>query len=151
MTFKNPCVRKHLAKKAFTLIELILVVTIMGILMAVVVPKLSNQTKKMQIKACKQSIGGISTALGMFEVKSGRFPTTEEGLQSLISKPSDLDDDEWEGPYIKELEPPKDPWKQDYIYRCPGELGGDFDLISKGPDKQENTDDDISNALKKSE
>ena len=124
---------RHL-QRGFTLIELMLVVTILGILMAVVMPNITGKTKEVQIKACRTSISNLSTALGMFEVKSGRFPTTEEG---------------WSGPYLKDGILPQDPWKQDYIYRCPGELGGDFDLISKGPDKQENTEDDITNIKKK--
>ncbi|MDD4278397.1 MAG: type II secretion system major pseudopilin GspG [Candidatus Sumerlaeales bacterium] len=139
---------RHL-QRGFTLIELMLVVTILGILMAVVMPNITGKTKEVQIKACRTSISNLSTALGMFEVKSGRFPTTEEGLDALVTKPSDLDDDEWSGPYLKDGILPQDPWKQDYIYRCPGELGGDFDLISKGPDKQENTEDDITNIKKK--
>lgn len=138
------------ARRAFTLIELILVVTIMGILMAVVVPRIGGVNEKMKIKAEQQSIKNMATCMSTFEVHTGRYPTTEEGLQALITKPSDLDDEEWEGPYMKDMtDLPKDQWKQDYIYRCPGESGAEFDLISKGPDKQENTADDISNIRKR--
>jgi general secretion pathway protein G len=129
--------------RAFTFIEIMLVVLIIGILMGVVVPRMVGQTKSAKIKACKASIRNIGVALSAFEVRAGRFPTTQEGLQALVTKPSGLSDDEWEGPYLNEM--PKDAWGQEFIYRSPGEHNADYDLISKGPDKQENTPDDIAN------
>jgi general secretion pathway protein G len=117
--------------RAFTFIEII------------VVPRMVGQTKSAKIKACKASIRNIGVALSAFEVRAGRFPTTQEGLQALVTKPSGLSDDEWEGPYLNEM--PKDAWGQEFIYRSPGEHNADYDLISKGPDKQENTPDDIAN------
>jgi general secretion pathway protein G len=133
----------------FTLIEIMLVVVIIGILMAVVVPRMAGQSGRAKNKACAASIQGISTALATFEVRASRFPTTQEGLQALITKPSDLDEDEWAGPYLREL--PRDPWKQEFIYKCPGEVNKDFDLVSKGKDKTEGTEDDITNFPKSSE
>lgn len=130
-------------RRAFTFIEIMLVVLIIGILMGIVVPRMVGQTRGAKIKACKASIHGISQALSQFEVNAGRFPTTQEGLQALVTKPSGLSDDEWAGPYLNEI--PKDPWGQEFIYRSPGEHNADFDLVSKGPDKQENTPDDITN------
>jgi len=118
-------------------------VLIIGILMGVVVPRMVGQTKSAKIRACKASIRNIGVALSAFEVRAGRFPTTQEGLQALVTKPSSLSDDEWEGPYLNEM--PRDPWGQEFIYRSPGEHNADYDLISKGPDKQENTPDDIAN------
>ena len=129
--------------RAFTFIEIMLVVLIIGILMGIVVPRMVGQTKAAKIKACKASIHGIGVALSSFEVHAGRFPTTQEGLQALVTKPSGLTDDEWAGPYLNEI--PKDPWGQEFIYRSPGEHNNDYDLVSKGPDKQENTPDDIAN------
>lgn len=131
------------SKRAFTFIEIMLVVLIIGILMGIVVPRMVGQTKGAKIKACKASIRNIGVALSAFEVRAGRFPSTQEGLQALVTKPGALTDDEWDGPYLNEL--PKDPWGQDFIYRSPGEHNADYDLISKGPDKQENTADDIAN------
>jgi general secretion pathway protein G len=136
-------------RRAFTLVEIMLVVVIIGILMAVVVPNMARQSGRAKVKAARSSIHGISTALGVFEVKASRFPTTQEGLQALVTKPQDLSDDEWEGPYLKEF--PKDPWGQDFIYKSPGDVNKDFDLISKGPDKAENTPDDINNFPKTTE
>lgn len=131
--------------RAFTFIEIMLVVLIIGILMGIVVPKMVGHTKTSRIQATKASIQGISTALQMFEVKAGRFPTTQEGLGALVTKPNDLTDDEW----TQNLnEVPKDAWKQEFIYKSPGEVNKDYDLVSKGPDKQEGTDDDIANYSK---
>jgi general secretion pathway protein G len=130
--------------RAFTFIEIMLVVLIIGILMAVVVPRMVGRTKTARLGAAKASLKGIGTALSSFEVKAGRFPTTQEGLAALLKKPSDLNDDEWDGPYLSDF--PKDPWGQEFIYASPGTINADYDLISKGPDKQENTADDITNA-----
>ena len=100
-----------------------------------------KRAKGAKVQAAKATIHNTKTALQMFEVKAGRFPTTEEGLQALVTKPSGLGDDEWDGPYMESL--PKDPWKQDLIYKQPGENNRDFDLISKGFDRNEGTEDDI--------
>ncbi|MBX7246566.1 MAG: type II secretion system major pseudopilin GspG [Candidatus Sumerlaeaceae bacterium] len=132
--------------RGFTFIEIMLVVVIIGILMAVIVPRMSGRTRGAQASAAKMSIKGISTALGSFEVKAGRFPTSQEGLQALVTKPNGLNDDEWDGPYLSEL--PKDPWKEEFIYKSPGERNKDFDLVSKGPNKTEGDDDDIGNYSK---
>lgn len=129
---------------AFTLIEIMLVVVIIGILAAVIGPKLTGKTKGAKVSATRQSIGALNTTLGMFEMHAGRFPTTDEGLDALINKPADLNDNEWDGPYIREAA--KDPFGEEFIYRSPGEVTEDYDLVSKGPDKKEGTDDDISNA-----
>jgi len=136
-------IRPYSQDRAFTFIEIMLVVLIIGILMGIVVPRMVGQTKGAKVRACKASIRNIGVALGAFEVRAGRFPTTQEGLQALVTKPSSLSDEEWDGPYLQEL--PKDPWGQEFIYRSPGEHNQDYDLISKGPDKQENTPDDIAN------
>lgn len=136
-------------ERAFTFIEIMLVVLIIGILMAVVVPRMVGQTKGAKIKAATASIRNIGVALGAFEVRAGRFPTTQEGLQALITKPSELSEDEWDGPYLQET--PKDPWGQEFIFKSPGEVSQDYDLISKGPDKQENSSDDLANFSKEAQ
>jgi general secretion pathway protein G len=130
-------------RQGFTLIEIMLVVVIIGILAAVIGPKLSGKTNTARISTTKSSIEGLKTTLGMFEIQSGRYPTTEEGLNALLEKPGDLSDDQWDGPYVHDW--PKDAWGQDFIYRSPGEINADFDIVSTGPDKKEGTDDDIAN------
>jgi len=138
-------------RQGFTLIEIMLVVVIIGILAAVIGPKLSGKTGAARIKATQTSINGLATALGMFEIQAGRFPTTDEGLNALVEKPADLSDEEWDGPYLKEARAPKDAFGEDFIYRSPGELNADYDIVSKGTDKREGTDDDITNAPKSDE
>ncbi len=134
------------ARRGFTLIEIMLVVVIIGILAAVIGPKLSGRTKGAKVAATKSSIEGLKTTLNMFEINAGRYPTTEEGLRALIEKPADLSDGEWEGPYLEDW--PKDAYTEDFIYRSPGEINSDYDIVSKGQDKREGTEDDINNAPK---
>lgn len=128
----------------FTLIEIMLVVVIIGILAAVVGPKIAGKSDAAKQSATRDQLKSLETALGMFEVKATRFPTTEEGLQALVTKPGDLTDDEWDGPYLTgEKQVPQDSYKQDFVYKAPGENGKEYDLFSKGKDKQEGTKDDI--------
>lgn len=127
--------------RGFTFIEIMLVVLIIGILTAVVVPRMAGQTDKARATSTKAQMESLKTALQQFELRAGRFPTTQEGLEALVKKPSDLTDDEWD----KTMDSvPVDAWKQEFVYKSPGDDGRDFDLVSKGKDKQENTDDDIT-------
>jgi general secretion pathway protein G len=134
--------RPRRSARGFTLIELLLVMVILGILAAVVVPKLVGRTDQAKIAAAKTDVSNLSGALDNFEVDNGRFPTSEEGLNALLENPGNLTT--WKHPYIAKL-PKADPWEQPYIYRCPGNNGKDYDLVSGGPDKHEGGDDDITN------
>jgi len=128
---------------AFTLIELLLVLVILATLAAVIVPKFTRRSEQARITAARADIANLEVALDSFEVDTGRFPTSDEGLGALINEPSDSKG--WHGSYIKRGLP-KDPWGNPYVYRYPGEKNtDDYDLYSFGPDGQEGGDDDIDN------
>lgn len=131
-------------RRGFTLIEMLLVVTIIGILAAIVVPKLVGRGEDAKIKATAAQITAFKTALGTFEVDNGYFPKGQNGLQDLIQQPRDAQN--WHGPYLDSDTVPKDQWGRDFIYVCPGKHNPtSFDIMSAGPDGQAGTDDDITN------
>ncbi len=132
-------------KKGFTLIELMLVVIIISILAAMVVPRLVGRSKEARMAAAKADIeANIATTLDMYELDSGAYPTTEQGLAALISKPTMAPSpSNWKGPYLRKR--PKDPWGNDYVYACPGlHNKDDYDLYSYGSDGIESQDDIVN-------
>jgi general secretion pathway protein G len=131
-------------RDGFTLVELMLVVVIIGVIAAIVVPRLAGRTERAKLAAARQNIASISATLDTFELDVGRFPNTDEGLLALIERPPALaPEDEWNGPYLREV--PLDPWNREFIYKYPGEMSVDFDLISTGRDGEEGTEDDVTN------
>lgn len=138
----NTTMRRRRMPSGFTLIELLLVMVILGILAAVVVPKLVGRADDAKIAAAKTDISTMSGALDAYEIDNGSFPTSEQGLNALVENPGGLTT--WKHSYIGKL-PKADPWGQPYIYRCPGNNGKDYDIVSGGPDKHEGGDDDITN------
>ncbi len=117
-------------EKGFTLIELLIVIVILGMLAALVGPRLMGKLGKSKRQIAKMQIEMLGEALDQFKLDVGRYPTTEEGLKALIENPGV---EGWDGPYLKKKKIPKDPWGRDYIYRCPGEHG-EYDLFSYGAD-----------------
>jgi len=116
--------------EGFTLIELLVVMIILGLLASLVGPRLFGKVDKAKQQTAQAQIELLSTALASFRLDIGRFPTEEEGLNSLVERPSNLQ--KWDGSYLaKEI--PKDPWGNDYIYKMPGEHGP-YDLMSYGMD-----------------
>jgi general secretion pathway protein G len=139
ITRKNPQGRKP---SGFTLIELLLVLAILGILAAIVVPRMAGRSEEARKQAAASQISAFKTALNTFEVDNGYFPKGQNGLQDLIQRPRDAQN--WHGPYLETL--PKDPWGNDYHYSYPGRNNtSGYDLASAGPDGQLGTDDDITN------
>jgi general secretion pathway protein G len=114
----------------FTLIELLIVMIILGLLAALVVPRMFGKVGSSRQKAAKTQISILETALDTYRLDTGKYPSTEQGLQALRSKPDNVKN--WDGPYLSK-DIPKDPWGHPYKYKCPGEHG-DYDIISYGAD-----------------
>jgi general secretion pathway protein G len=131
-------------QQGFTLVELLLVLTILAILAGIVLPKLSGRTEQARVTAAKADIATFATALGAFEVDNGFYPKGKSGLQALVQKPRDAQN--WHGPYLDKSNVPMDPWNHSYVYECPGKHNpSGYDIMSMGPDGRIGGDDDIGN------
>lgn len=115
---------------AFTLLELLVVVAIIGLLAGYVGPKFFGQLGKAEVKAARAQIDALEKALDQYRLDVGRYPSTEQGLNALMVQPGGVT--RWSGPYLKKGLPP-DPWGNPYVYKSPGDHG-DFDLLSYGKD-----------------
>jgi len=143
---QNKSVRNFLINKqqqGFTLIEVMVVVVILGILGAVVLPNIMDEPEKARIIKAKQDITSLESALDRYKLDNFTYPTTDQGLESLVTKPSGTPEPKnykTDG-YIKKLK--NDPWGNPYLYLSPG-VRGKVDIYSYGPDQQQ-SDDDIGN------
>jgi general secretion pathway protein G len=145
MPFLSKRNRKR-SRAGVTLIEMLVVVTIIGLFVALVGPSLFRKADDARITAAKSQMANFMTALGAYKLDTGNFPSTEQGLLALRVKPADIL--QWNGPYMPQ-DIPKDPWGHDFVYHYPGEHGNDEpDIISLGRDGQpggEGYDADIVN------
>jgi general secretion pathway protein G len=127
-------------RQGFTLVEMLLVVAIIGILAALVIPRIAGSTDHARIVSAGADIhGGIKTAIDRYEIDNGSYPRS---LNDLVQQPSDAK--HWSGPYLDQV--PVDPWGNPYVYYYPGKHNpAGYDLSSMGKDEKEGTDDDIGN------
>jgi len=133
--------------RGFTLIEIMVVITILGILAALIVPRVVGRTDDARIAAAKQDIASLMQALKLYRLDIGAYPTTEQGLKALLARPTlEPVPQNWkQGGYLERSTPPKDPWGNEYKYLNPG-LKGEIDVFSYGRDGAaggENVDADI--------
>lgn len=142
---KRVQVRKTVGRRAFTLLEVLMVIVILGVLAALIVPQFGGTQKKAKNDSAALQIKNIEQQLEVFKTHCGRYPTQEEGLAILLNKPdSDELADKWAGPYLKNAA--TDPWNRELQYRQPGQYNSEmFDLWSNGEDGSEGTTDDITN------
>ncbi len=124
--------RTPLAARGFTLLELLVVVTIIGLLAAYVGPKYFSQLGRSEQGIARAQVEAFARALDTYRLEVGRYPTTEEGLNALLLRPANTA--KWNGPYLQKAVPP-DPWGRAYMYRAPG-ANSDFEIVSYGKDGQ---------------
>ena len=127
---------KQRARKVsgFTLIELLIVMVIIGLLAAFIVPKLIGRVGESKQTAAKAQIELLGTAIDVYKLDTGKYPTQDSGLSALNTKSDAVKN--WKGPYLAKNKVPKDPWGVNYIYKYPGEHG-DYEIISYGADENE--------------
>src|SRR6185503_9246226 len=124
--------RSHPAA-GFTLVELLVVMVILVLLASLVAPRVIGYLGSSRTKTAKVQVQSLTTALELYKVDTGRYPTTTEGLKALVEAPSGVSS--WNGPYLNKKELPIDPWGRPYAYRSPGQHGP-FDISSLGADNQ---------------
>jgi general secretion pathway protein G len=120
-------------RRGITLIEMLVVLTIIALFAALVAPKLLSKSDTARVTAARAQINAFMTALGAYKLDTGTYPTTEMGLQALRVRPQNVP--QWQGPYLPQ-DIPVDPWGRPYIYRYPGEHGDEPEIICLGADGQ---------------
>jgi general secretion pathway protein G len=126
-----------LRQRGMTLIEILVVLTLIGVVLGLVGSNYLGKSEQAKAKAAKIEVEQVGQALDLFKLEIGRYPTSQEGLQALVTAPAGVDN--WAGPYWKKNTVPKDPWGHDFVYQAPG-AHGDYDLLSYGADGKEGGD-----------
>jgi general secretion pathway protein G len=140
---------QHEKERGFTLIELMVVIVILGVLAGLIIPRIMGRPEEARRMKARVQIESIETALKLYKLDNGSYPTTEQGLQALVEAPSvgDLAKRWRKGGYLEKGKVPKDPWDNEFVYLSPG-VNGDFDLSSYAKDGQPGGEDenaDINN------
>jgi general secretion pathway protein G len=146
VSFVSPTARGDAARKAFTLMEILVALAILGLLVGLAVTKLGGIFSGAQVTTTKYFVNdSMKTALTTYKIQVGDYPSTDEGLQALLVAPADKAD-RWHGPYVEGSSIPLDPWGHAYKYAYPGTHNKDgYDIWSTGPDGIDGTADDIGN------
>jgi general secretion pathway protein G len=121
-------------QRGFTLVELLVVITIIALIMGIVGPRVLNYLTESKAKAAKIQIESFASALDLYFLDTGRYPNGSEGLSALVRRPGNINS--WNGPYLKGGQVPPDPWGNNYVYRSPGQHGT-YDILSYGADGTE--------------
>jgi general secretion pathway protein G len=130
---------RHRRKAGFTLVEMLVVLAIIGLIVGIAAPRVFNQLAGAKVRAAKVQIESLKSALDLFFLDVGRYPSANEGLGALVMRPSNSP--VWNGPYIKSVAVPRDPWNHDYVYQSPGKDGRAFDIVSLGADGRDGGSD----------
>src|SRR5438477_9482810 len=125
---------RDVGQLGFTLVEMLVVITIIGLIMGLIGPRVLNYLSESKVKAAKIQMQSFASALDLFNLDAGRYPSGSEGLAALVRRTPGVS--AWNGPYLKGGAVPNDPWNHPYIYRAPGERSA-FDIVSLGSDGQE--------------
>ncbi|MEA1935500.1 MAG: type II secretion system major pseudopilin GspG [Thermodesulfobacteriota bacterium] len=130
--------KRNLDNRGFTLIELMVVIVILGILAGLIVPRIMSRPEEARQAKARMQIESLETALKLYKLDSGSYPSTEQGLQALVEAPTvgNLPRKWREGGYLEKGKVPKDPWGNDYVYLSPG-MSGDYDIISYAADGEQ--------------
>jgi general secretion pathway protein G len=136
MSVKNWAARRRIERggeQGFTLVEMLVVITIIGLIMGLIGPRVLNYLSESKVKAAKIQMQSFASALDLYNLDTGRYPSSAEGLAALVQPTAG---GTWNGPYLKGAALPNDPWNHPYLYRAPGEHGP-YDIMSLGSDGQE--------------